>query len=108
MGSLSGAEFAAIVAGASLMGYAVAGLFFLRFWKDTGDRFFAIFAASFWLLGIQRLLVSLTPQDYENLTYLYLLRLIAYALILGAILDKNRKRDGGTGGRRDGGKQVSR
>jgi hypothetical protein len=80
------------MSGASLMGYAVAGLFFLRFWKDTGDRFFAIFAASFLLLGLQRLLVALTPQDYEHLPYLYVLRFVAYVFILAAIYDKNRAR----------------
>jgi hypothetical protein len=90
MGSLNGIELAGLVAGASLMGYAVAGLFFLRFWKDTGDRFFAIFAASFLMLGLQRLLVSLTPQDSEHLPYLYVLRLLAYVFILIAIFDKNR------------------
>ena len=89
---MSGIDLADLVAGAILMGYAVAGLFFLRFWKDTGDRFFAIFAASFLLLGLQRLLVSLTPADYENLPYLYVLRLVAYVFILVAIFDKNRGR----------------
>ena len=92
MGSLTGHELAGLMSGASLMGYAVAGLFFLRFWKDTGDRFFAIFAASFLLLGLQRLLVSLTPQDYEHLPYLYILRFVAYVFILVAIFDKNRAR----------------
>jgi len=92
---MSGLELAGLVAGATLMAYAVAGSFFLRFWKQTGDRFFAIFGASFLLLGLQRLLVSLTPQDYENLPYLYILRLLAYIFILVAIVDKNRARQRG-------------
>jgi len=92
---MNGLDLAGLVAGATLMAYAVAGCFFLRFWKQTGDRFFAIFGASFLLLGLQRLLVSLTPQDYENLTYLYILRLLAYLFILAAIVDKNRARQRG-------------
>ena len=59
---MNGLELSGLITGASLMGYVVAGVFFLRFWKDTGDRFFAIFSASFLLLGLQRLLVALTPQ----------------------------------------------
>jgi hypothetical protein len=92
---MSGLELAGLVAGATLMAYAVAGFFFLRFWKQTGDRFFAIFGASFLMLGLQRLLVSLTPQDYENLPYLYIVRLLAYVFILVAIVDKNRARQRG-------------
>ena len=92
---MSGMELAGLVAGATLMGYTVAAFFFLRFWKQTGDRFFAIFGASFLLLGLQRLLVSLTPQDYENLPYLYVLRLLGYVFILVAIVDKNRTRQRG-------------
>ena len=92
---MNGLELSGLITGASLMGYVVAGVFFLRFWKDTGDRFFAIFSASFLLLGLQRLLVALTPQDYENLPYLYILRLLANVFILIAIVDKNRS--GGSG-----------
>ena len=33
--------------GAISMASLIAGLFFLRFWKDTGDRFFLFFAVSF-------------------------------------------------------------
>ena len=87
---MNGIGLTGLVAGASLMGYAVAGLFFLRFWKDTGDRFFAILGASFLMLGLQRLLVSLTPLVSDHLPYLYVLRLLAYVFILIAIVDKNR------------------
>lgn len=79
-----------LISGAILMGYAVAGLFFWRFWVGTRDRFFAILALSFWLLGLQRLLVALTTQIFEDQVYLYTIRLLAYVLILIAIADKNR------------------
>jgi hypothetical protein len=35
------------VAGAVTMGFAVAGLFFLRFWRRTTDGLFLAFAAAF-------------------------------------------------------------
>ncbi|MGH3995692.1 MAG: DUF5985 family protein, partial [Pseudonocardiaceae bacterium] len=44
-----------LVSGAILMGYAVAGLFFLRFWQQTRDRLFLIFGIAFIILGLQRL-----------------------------------------------------
>ena len=79
-----------IISGAIVMGYAVAGLHFLRFWHRSHDRLFATFAGAFWLLGIQRLLLAIHPEwngEYESL---YLLRLLAFLMIIWAIIDKNR------------------
>ena len=79
-----------VIAGALAMAYAVAGLFFLRFWKRTHDRLFAIFASAFWLLGVQRVgLAAAAYHDFDT-TWLYGLRLLAFVLILAAIIDKNR------------------
>ncbi len=81
---------AQLISGAILMGYGVAGLFFLRFWRETRDRLFLIFAVAFWILGVQRLALVLTQDMLETQTGLYLIRLFAFVLILGAIVDKNR------------------
>jgi hypothetical protein len=75
--------------GALVMGCFVAGLFFLRFWRKTRDRLFAIFAAAFWLLGANWLALAFTEVD-EVKTWLYAVRLLAFILILFAIIDKNR------------------
>jgi hypothetical protein len=79
-----------LVSGAIAMGYAVAGLFFLRFWHETRDRLFLIFAGAFWVLGLQRLALVFSREMVEDHTGLYLVRLFAFLLILGAIVDKNR------------------
>ena len=79
-----------LVSGAIVMGYAVAGLFFLRFWRETRDRLFLIFSGAFWILGIQRLVLAFTRGMIEDHTALYLVRLFAFLLILAAIVDKNR------------------
>lgn len=79
-----------IMLGAIAMGAIIAGLFFFRFWKSTGDRFFLFFSISFELEGINRIVLGLTGAFREDLPEYYLVRLISYALILVAILDKNR------------------
>ena len=79
--------------GALVMACAAAGLFFLRFWRKTRDRLFAIFAIAFWLMGINWLALSFTEPDYEFRPALYLIRLLAFVLIIAAIVDKNRTRD---------------
>lgn len=71
----------------------VAGVFFLRFWRKTRDRFFAFFAAAFALMALQRV-VMLGPWNNEYLAEVYILRLLAFVLILAAIVDKNRARGG--------------
>jgi hypothetical protein len=81
-----------IMAGALAMGFALAGIFFLRFWRKTRDRLFALFALSFFVMAANRVLLSLAALRGAQGDHLYWIRLIAFALILAAILDKNRSR----------------
>jgi hypothetical protein len=69
----------------------VAGIFFLRFWRKTRDRLFALFAAAFLLLALNWVALAFTSRD-EMRTALYAVRLVAFVLILVAIIDKNRSR----------------
>jgi hypothetical protein len=91
------AVFVHVISGAIVMGYAVVGLFFLRFWRETRDRLFLIFSVAFFILALQQVLLVFTRHMVESATGLYLMRLFAFLLILGAIADKNR---GGRQGRR--------
>ena len=77
------------LSGAITLGFLVAGLFFLRFWRRTHDRLFAIFAAAFWLMGLNWLLLAIFAAD-EIHSAVYGIRLVAFVLILIAIIDKNR------------------
>jgi hypothetical protein len=64
--------------------------FFLRFWRESHDRLFAFFAAAFWLLGANWSLLALTDPHAEHHPYIYTLRLLAFVLIIVAVIDKNR------------------
>ncbi len=75
--------------GAIVMACATAGVFFLRFWRKTGDRLFAIFALAFWILGVHWFVLAWTEKDEVHVG-LYAIRLLAFLLILFAIIDKNR------------------
>ncbi|HEX7708771.1 MAG TPA: DUF5985 family protein [Thermoanaerobaculia bacterium] len=77
--------------GILFLGQAVIGLFFFRFWLTSRDRLFAMFAVAFWLLAIQRLTLALTQTFFEDQAVFYLLRLLAFVVILVAIIDKNRR-----------------
>ena len=79
------------LSGAITMGFAVAGLFFLRFWRRTGEGLFVAFAFAFWLLGLAQALLTFTDIPVEERSWLYLLRLAAFSLILVSVWIKNRK-----------------
>jgi hypothetical protein len=80
--------------GAISMGFAVAALFFLKFWRRTREALFLAFAASFLLLGVTQTLLTLTEVPLEERSKLYLLRLVAFLLILGALWWQNRRGKG--------------
>jgi hypothetical protein len=79
-----------IIAGAVAMGFAVAALFFYRFWRKTADRLFIFFAVSFLLSAASRVALALAPEHGYDSEYFYWVRVLAFGLILVAILDKNR------------------
>lgn len=85
-----GDALSSVTSGVLVMGYLIAGLFFMRFWHETRDRLFGIFAAAFWLLALQRFLLVLLEHTPRDDVWLYALRLLAFVLILAAIIDKNR------------------
>jgi hypothetical protein len=82
----------AILVGAIGAASLLAALFFLRFWRTTRDRFFLFFALSFFIEGVNRVALFASVGLQEDHPAYYVVRLIAYGLILAAIIDKNRAR----------------
>jgi hypothetical protein len=80
------------ISGMLTMGYIVAGIFFLRFWRDTRDRLFAMFGAAFFILSFQRFGLQFIKVAPENAPVWYFVRLLAFVIIIAAIIDKNRKK----------------
>jgi len=79
------------VSGLITMGFLVSGLFFLRFWRRSGDMLFAAFAAAFWLLALNQALLALSNLPEEERSWMYLLRLAAFSLIIVGVAVKNRR-----------------
>jgi hypothetical protein len=78
------------LSGAVALGFAACALFFLRFWKRTREELFLAFAVAFLLLGAGQTILALANIPTEERGSIYLLRLIAFLLILIAIYRKNR------------------
>lgn len=74
------------------MGCAVAALLFLRFWRSSRDRLFLYFAIAFGLEAANRGIYAFNGARSEEVTLYFSLRLVAFLLILWAIVEKNLAR----------------
>jgi uncharacterized membrane protein HdeD (DUF308 family) len=80
----------AVLMGAVAMASFVAMLFFLRFWRQTRDAFFLLFALAFGVDAVTRFVLGLMHISQEAEPLFYLARLLTFALIIAAIVQKNR------------------
>jgi len=69
---------------------AISALLFFKSYAKTRDRLFAQFATAFALLALERLIIPLAVFGAEHQWWIYGVRLIAFAIIIIAIVDKNR------------------
>ena len=76
--------------GVTAMGCVVIALFFLRFWRTSGDRFFLLFALGFATFAVNRAVLATLAVDAEERIGVYVMRLLAFLLIAWAIAEKNR------------------
>jgi hypothetical protein len=79
------------LSGSLFMAFLVAGLYFLKFWRQAKDGLFLLFAMAFIMLGLERLVLAFVSADNETLPYVYLIRLAAFCLIILGIAGKNRR-----------------
>lgn len=83
-----------VVLGMLAMGFIVAGLFFLKFWRATHDRLFVAFAIAFFIFAAERIALGVVGFGSPIIESLIVVRLLGSTLILVAIIDKNRKSQG--------------
>jgi len=77
--------------GSTAMACFVAGLFFIRFWRESGDRLFFCLTAAFWIFAINYAALGVLPEADERRTYVFALRLVGFVAILIGILLKDRE-----------------
>jgi hypothetical protein len=79
-----------LLLGATAMASLVAALFFLKFWRQTRDGLFLLFAIAFGVDAAMRLLLGLSDVSAEHEPFFYMARLVTFGLIIVAIVQKNR------------------
>ena len=75
--------------GATMLASLGVAVFFLKYWRSTGDRLFAVFAAAFAVFAVNRVLLVALDETSEYRTGVYAMRAVAFTLIAVAIVDKN-------------------
>jgi hypothetical protein len=71
---------------------AAIAVFFLKFMRESKDRLYGFFSAAFAVLAIDWLAHALFTPRHDSQHYLFLIRLLAFLLIIAGIVDKNRSR----------------
>jgi hypothetical protein len=84
-----------LISGAAAMASFAVTLFFLKFWRQTLDNLFLLFALAFALDSAIRIVLGLTTISAEIEPMFYLARLLSFFLIIAAIVHKNRSRGDG-------------
>ncbi len=78
-----------VLAGAAAMASLAVALFFLKFWRRTRDSFFLLFAAAFAIDAVARVALSVVEVSDTAEPIYFLPRLVMFALIVIAIVNKN-------------------
>lgn len=82
----------AFLQGAVAMASGIVSLFFLKFWRQTRDRFFLFFALAFAMDAVTRIVLTTVPIGSEQEPLAYMGRLVMFSLIIAAIIDKNTRK----------------
>jgi membrane-associated PAP2 superfamily phosphatase len=79
-----------VVSGALAMGYALAALFFTKFWRRTRVALFGWFALAFGMLALQRTMLVVFEHAPDEFPWSHVIRLLAFVMILTGIALQNR------------------
>ena len=78
--------------GVTAAGFLVAAAFFVRYWSRTREPLLGIFAAAFALIGLNNAIIGLADIPREEQSTVYLVRLLAFVLIIIGIIWTNLRR----------------
>ena len=81
------------VLGFTACGCLAVAVFFTRFWLASRDRFFVLLATAFAIFAVNRIVLGTLDEDNEARPVIYVFRLLAFLVILVAIIDKSRRAD---------------
>lgn len=81
----------AVLNGATAMACLGVALFFGRFWRESADRLFFCLSAAFVAFAVNYAALGLLPASDERRGYAFVIRLLAFLVILVGLLLKDRE-----------------
>jgi hypothetical protein len=73
--------------GVTAMACVAIGIFFVRFWRESGDRLFGCLAGAFWIFAVNYAMLGVLPFADECRAYAFALRLVGFvAMLIGIVL----------------------
>jgi len=85
------------LSGGMAVAFAAIGLFFFRFWAASRDLLFLLLGSAFSMLSLERVILIMSnfafvPIGDETRHWVYLIRLLAFLLIIYGVIHKNREK----------------
>lgn len=74
------------------VGFILAAALFFQRAREAGDRLLPAFAAAFALLAVNQVLAIWLGDDHLNIGYVHLLRVMAFLLVLAALVPRALRR----------------
>jgi len=78
-----------VLSGATAFASLLASIYFLKFWRKTGDALFLFFAAAFAIDAAARFVLSVVQVTNASEPVYFIPRLITFSLIVISIIGKN-------------------
>lgn len=78
--------------GVAFTGFLAVAVWFAHAWRGSRDRLLLAFAVAFAVFALNRLVLVITEHESEAQTIVYLCRALGFAIIIVAVLDRNRSR----------------
>jgi hypothetical protein len=82
---------AALLNGATAMACLGIALFFYRFWRESNDQLFGCFCAAFVAFTGNYAVLGALPVADERRAYAFIIRLVAFVVILVGLVLKDRE-----------------
>jgi hypothetical protein len=81
---------ASVLNGATAMACFAIAAFFVRFWRESGDRFFLCLSAAFMIFAVNYAVLGMLPLADERRAFAFVLRLVGFTAILTGVALKER------------------
>jgi hypothetical protein len=83
------------LSGAVTVGFIVAAALFLHLGRTNRDHLFLALGGALALLAVNQMLALWLGDDHDHIAYVYVLRVVAFVVVIAALVEQSWKRSTG-------------